>query len=166
VILHHAYAKPKTVVVLLMAVSWHIRVPITKPLTDYFPNSDIWPKKVDSDLKTTLDSSTKDAKRKRVTTNKYARNVLLEGTKHKYKSKIETAAMFNKPHSQTSSNEDRVSIKQGLYDKDGMTNNAACESLEDDEAEVEGNQDLNMINLEDNNDDNNSSEQMDQQKRE
>lgn len=61
--------------------------------------------------------------------------------------------MFNKPHLQTSSNEDRVSIEQGLYDKDRMTNNTSCESLEDDKVKIEGTQDLNTIDLENNDND-------------
>jgi hypothetical protein len=64
--------------------------------------------------------------------------VFPKDAKRKYKSKAETAAMFNKPHLQTSSNEDRVSIEQGLYDKDRMTNNTSCESLEDDKVKIEG----------------------------
>lgn len=150
VILHHAYTKPKAVIALSIAASWRIRVPVTKPLTDHFPDPDIWPKK-DLRPKTTLGASTKDAKkRKRATTNEYARVPPPEGTKPKYKSKGEAAAMFNKPHLQTSKDGDCTSDEQHLCDSDRRDAADAYEqSLEDGEASIEGDQDLGMTELKD-----------------
>jgi hypothetical protein len=54
VILHHTYTKPKAVIMLSMAAFWCIRVSVMKPLTDHFPDPDIWSKKVDFNLKTTI----------------------------------------------------------------------------------------------------------------